>query len=64
MVVMRVIDALGDIIRLLVIRYQYRTAFIVDTEFGIVIADTLDGIARNLDLIDVSVGGDLTSQYH
>src|SRR5690606_31495414 len=57
------VHALGDIGRLLVVGHQYGAALVVDAVFGIVVADALDGVARNLDVVDVGRRGDFTGQH-
>jgi hypothetical protein len=54
------IYTLGDVGRLFVIGHQHGAAFIVNPVVGIVIANALDGVARDLDVIDVGGGGDFT----
>ena len=43
---------------------QHRAALVVDAELGVVVADALDRLARDLDVVDVGVGRDLAGQYH
>ena len=64
-VVAGLVNALGDVIALLVVGHQHRAALVVDAVFGVVVANALDGVARHLDVVDVDVltGGDLTRQY-
>ena len=59
-----VVHALRDVIRLLVIADHDRTTFVVDAVLGVVIADALDGVASDLDVVHMRVGGDFTGQHH
>ena len=56
------IDALGDIRALLVVGDEHSAALVVDAVFGIVVADALDGVAGDLDVIDVGGRGDFAGQ--
>src|SRR5699024_3581788 len=38
--------------------------FVVDAEIGVVVADALDGVTRNADIIDVGVGRDFAGQHY
>ncbi len=58
------VDALGDVGRLLVVGDQHRATLVVDAVFGVVVADPLDGVARDLNIIDVGVRGDFARQHH
>jgi hypothetical protein len=58
------VDALGDVRRLLVVGDQHGATFIVDAVVGVVVTDALDGVARNLNIIDVGVRRDLSGQHH
>jgi hypothetical protein len=62
-VVAGVVHALGDVVGLLVVGHQHRAAFVVDAVVGVVVADALDGVARDLDVVDMRVGGDLAGQH-
>ena len=62
-VVAGMVHALGDVIALLVIGDQHRAALVIDAVFGVVIANALDGVARNLDIVDMGVGGDFAGQH-
>jgi hypothetical protein len=62
-VVARVVDALRDVVALLVVRDQHRTALVVDAVLGVVVADALDRVARDLDVVDHRVGRDLAGQH-
>ena len=62
-VVVRAVHALGDVRRLLVVRDEHRAAAVVDAVVGVVVADALDRVARDLDVIDVGGGGDFTCQH-
>ena len=57
------IDALGNVIALLVVGDQHRAALVIDAIFGVVVTDALERIARHLDVVDMGVGGDFTSQH-
>ena len=58
------VNALGDIGRLLVVGNKHRAAFVIDPVIGIVVTDTLDGVARHLDVVDVGGGGDFAREHH
>ena len=53
---------MGNVVRLFIVSHQHRAAFVVDAVFGVVVADALDGIAGDLDVIDVGIGGNFTRQ--
>jgi uncharacterized membrane protein YqiK len=53
---------LCNVVTLLVVGDQDGTTFVVDTIFSIVIADTFDGIARYLNVIDVGLRRNLTGK--
>ncbi|TXT30757.1 MAG: hypothetical protein FD131_1443 [Rhodocyclaceae bacterium] len=53
---------MGDVRALLVVGDEHGTTLVVDAVFGVVIADALDRLAGDLNVIDVGVGGDFTSQ--
>jgi hypothetical protein len=55
---------LGDVIALLVVGHQHGAALVVDAVVGVVVTDALDGVARDLDVIHVRVGGDFAGQHH
>jgi len=55
---------LRNIRRLLVISHQHGAGFVVEADVGMVVADALDGVARDLDVIDIGGGGDFTRQHH
>ncbi len=61
-IVGRVIHTLGDVVGLLVIADHDGAALVVNPVLGIVIADTLDRIARHLDVIHMRIGGNFTGQ--
>ncbi len=63
-VVAGMVDALRDVVALLVVADHHRAALVVDAVLGVVVADALDGVARDLDVVDVRVGGDLAGQHH
>jgi len=65
-VVAGAVHALGDVGTLLVVGHQHRAALVVDAVLGVVVADALDGVARDLDVVDVGafLGGDLAGQHH
>jgi len=58
-VVVRAIHALRDVGRLLADGNQHRTGVVVEADLGRVVADALDGLARDLVVIDHRRGGDL-----
>jgi hypothetical protein len=62
-VVVCAVDALGDVRRLLVVRDEHRATAVVDAVIGVIVADALDRIARDLDIVDVCSGGDFTGQH-
>jgi hypothetical protein len=47
---------------LLVVGNKNRATFVINAIVGVVVADALDGVARDLDVIDVGVGGDFTCE--
>ncbi len=55
------IHTLGDIGRLLVIGHQNGAGLVINAVIAIVIANALDGVTGNLDVIHVGVRGDLAS---
>ena len=61
-VVRRMIHALGDVVGLLVVANHDRTAFVIDAVFGVVVANAFDGVACDLDVVHMRVGGDLACQ--
>ncbi|MCY1551354.1 hypothetical protein D9M68_876780 [compost metagenome] len=63
-VVAGVVHALRDVVGLLVVRDQHRTTLVVDAVFGVVVADAFQGVARDLNVVDVRVGRDLAGQHH
>jgi hypothetical protein len=63
-VVAGVVHALRDVVALLVVGHQHRAALVVDAVLGVVVADALDGVARDLDVVDVRVGGDFAGEHH
>ena len=62
-VVAGMVHALGDVIGLLVVADHDRATLVVDTVLGIVVTDAFDGVARDLDVVYVRVGGDLAGQH-
>ena len=64
MVVRRLVHALGDVVRLLVIANHDRTTFVVDTVIGVVVANTLDRVACDLDVVDMCIRGDLACKHY
>jgi hypothetical protein len=62
-VVAGVVHALRDVVGLLVVADHHRAALVVDAVLGVVVADALDRVARDLDVVDVRVGGDLAGQH-
>ena len=59
----RAIHALRDVGRLFVVGDQHCAAFVVDAVVGVVVANPLDGVTRDLDVVHVCRGGDFTSQH-
>ena len=57
------VHALRDVPRLLVIRDEHRATAIVDAVFRVVVTDALDGVTRDLDVVDVGLRGDFARQY-
>ena len=57
------VDALRDVVALLVVADHHRTALVVDAVFGVVVADALDRVTRDLDVVDVRVVRDLACQH-
>jgi hypothetical protein len=53
---------LGDVRTLLIIGYKDGTASVIDAVVGVVVADALDGVARDLDVVDIGGRGDFSSQ--
>ena len=49
---------------MLVIANHDGTTFVVDTVVGVVVANTFDGVARDLDVVDMGIGGDFTCKHH
>ena len=62
-VVAGMVNALGDVVALLVVGHQHRAALVVDAELGVVVAYAFEGVARDLDVVDMGVGGDLAGQH-
>ncbi|OIQ63983.1 hypothetical protein GALL_544700 [mine drainage metagenome] len=58
------VHPLGNVVALLVIGHQYGAAFVVDTVVSVVVANALERVTRDLDVIDVGLGRDFTSQHH
>jgi len=58
-VVMRAIHALRDVGRLLADGDQHRAGVVVEANLGRVVTDALDGLARDLVVVDHRRGGDL-----
>jgi len=63
-VVAGVVHALGDVVALLVVADHDGAALVVDAVLGVVVADALDRVARDLDVVDVGVGRDLAGEHH
>jgi len=64
LVIAGLVHALGDVLALLVVGDEYRATLVVDAVFGVVVADALDGVACDLDVVHIRTGGDFTGQYH
>jgi hypothetical protein len=58
------IHALGDVGGLAVDRGEHRAALVVEADVGIVVADALDGLAGDVHVVDVGLGGDLAGDHH
>ena len=58
LVVHRLVDALLDVLRLLVVAHENRAALVVDAVFGVVVADALQHVAGEVDVVDVGGRGD------
>jgi len=58
-IVVRAIHALGDVGRLLADSDQHRAGVVVETNLGRIVADALDGLPRDLVVVDDRRGGDL-----
>jgi len=61
-VVADMVKALGDVIALLVVGHQHRTAFVVNAVVRVVAAMAFECVACDLDVVDGGVGGDFTCQ--
>jgi hypothetical protein len=49
-VVTGAVNALGDVVALLVIGHQHRAAFVVNAVVGVVVANAFEGVACDLDV--------------
>ena len=58
------VDALRDVGRLLVVGHEHGATLVVDAVVGVVVADLLDGVARDLLEVDDGAGGDLAGEHH
>ena len=58
-VIRRMVYALGNVVGLFVVSDENRAAFVINTVFGVVVADAFDRVPRDLDVVHVGVGGDL-----
>jgi hypothetical protein len=58
------VHTLRDVGALLAVGHQDRAALVVDAVVGVVVADALDGLARDLDVLHVRVGRDLAREDH
>lgn len=63
-VVLGVVDALGDVGTLLVIGDLYRAAPVVDAIVGVVVADALDRVAGDSNVVNVGLRGDLAGEQY
>ena len=63
-VVAGAVDALRDVVALLVVANHDRTTFVVNAVFGVVVTDTLNGVPRDLDVVHMRIGGDFTRQHN
>ena len=57
------VHALRDVGRLFVVTHHDAAALVVKADFGVVVADLFDDLARNLGVIDAGAGGDLTGEH-
>lgn len=64
LVIAGLVHALGDVLALLVVGHEHGAALVIDAVVGVVVADALDGVACDLDVVDVGARGDLTCQNH
>jgi hypothetical protein len=62
-VVAGAIDALGDVVALLVVGDEHGATLVVDAVLGVVVADALDRVARDLDVVDVGLRGDFARKH-
>ena len=60
----RLIDALRDVGRLLVDRVDHRARIRAEPEIGVVVADLADRLARDVLDVDVGLGRDLARHHH
>jgi hypothetical protein len=58
------VHALRDVRRLLVVGHEHGAPLVVDAVVGVVVADFLDGVARDLLEVHHRVGGDLAGHHH
>jgi hypothetical protein len=56
------INALRNILALFV-GHQYRAALVIDAVLGVVVADALDGVASNLNVINIGARGDFACEH-
>ena len=56
------VDTLSDVLRLLVVTNEDGATLMVDAVFGVVIADALENVAGEADVIDVGARGDFTCE--
>ena len=63
-VIGRVVHALRDVVGLFVIANHDGATFVVNAVLGVVIADALNRVTRDLYVVDMRVGGDFTGQHH
>ena len=57
------IDHKGCAVMVCYDKQSNRATFVVDAVVGVVVANALDGVACDLDVVDVRVGGDLACQH-
>ena len=58
------IHALGDVLGLLAIGDDHGAGVRVETDSRIVVADALDGLARDFAVVDPRAGGDFAGEHH
>ena len=62
-VVHGLVDALGDVLGLLVVADENGATLVVDAVFGVVVTDALENVAGEVDVVDGGAGGDFTGHH-